>query len=54
MVLKLGIFGLRFYVCLKCHFKKRKKSRFFDKKERKNVFSNYVYTQSCVQEFLLS
>jgi len=29
-ILKLEIFGLRFYVYLKCHFKKRKKSRFLD------------------------
>jgi len=45
MVLKLGIFELRFYVFLKYDFKKRKKSRFFcilKKKTFKNVFSNYI------------
>ena len=29
-ILKVEIFGLRFYVLLKRHFKKRKESRFLD------------------------
>ena len=41
MILKLGKRFLCFF--LTCHSKKRKKSRFldFEKKTKKNVFSNY-------------